>query len=441
MKRIGIVSVVSLIAAFAWGTILANAEETSERGKAEMKNLQQDSPKQESERPLQSQEEFIAIRNPRQLKVAEIPAERVPIGQKLEYKPNIAHLGGDELLLLCYLNDVAAGLPTYLYRSHDGGRTWEGGRDETSLPDGGEPYLSRMRDGTLLVTGGPWGYRSEDDGYTWSQYQLPPEFATRVRGNNSRNILELEDGSLLQIVDIPEDDPILRHSQYGNGYVARSYDGGRTWPDCYPIEVEGVAEGYPRSIFGEVVLWQARSGKIYGIARLDHQFYPLPGRVFTPQELGNVAVTLRHYGQPPVQDLADTTFDQFGRMKAWYSTDEGHTWQPGADLGDHGQMFHSILRLRDGRLLFTYTQRSINPPLGVRAVLGRETEDGFEFDFEHDIFMIDTKTPIDRSSGGGFGNTVQLDDGTLVTSYSYWRPDEGEPGKLFNCEVVRWRLP
>ncbi len=396
--------------------------------------------------PQQPFQDFIAIRNPRQLTAAKLQAERVPVGQKLENKPNIAYLGGNELLLLCYKFDFEEGLPTYLYRSHDGGRTWEGGRNTTSLPDGGEPYLSQMRDGTLLVTGGPWGYRSEDNGHTWSQYQLPPEFATRVRGNNSRNILQLEDGSLLQIVDIPKDDPPLRHSQYGDEHVARSFDGGRTWPDCYTMEVEGVPEGYPWSIFGEVVLWQARSGKIYGIARVDHRFCPLPRRELTPQELGNAAITMLHYSEPPAQSIAELDFDQFHRMKAFFSTDEGHTWQAGEDLGDYGRMFHSILRLRDGRLLFTYTQRSIDPPLGVRAVLGRETEDGFEFDFEHDVFMIDTRTPIGRSSGHGFGNTVELDDGTLVTSYSYWRPDVVPsdppiPPKLFNCEVVRWRLP
>jgi len=60
--------------------------------------------------------------------------------------------------------------------------------------------------------------------------------------------------------------------------------------------------------------------------------------------------------------------------------------------------------------------------------------------------MIDTRTPIGRCSGGGFGNTVVLDDGTLVTSYSYWRPDTRPPNPpipatLFNYEVVRWRLP
>ena len=49
--------------------------------------------------------------------------------------------------------------------------------------------------------------------------------------------------------------------------------------------------------------------------------------------------------------------------------------------------------------------------------------------------MLDTKTPKDKPSGGGFGPTVQLDDSTLVTSYSYRQADN----KL-RCEVVRWRL-
>ena len=68
-------------------------------------------------------------------------------------------------------------------------------------------------------------------------------------------------------------------------------------------------------------------------------------------------------------------------------------------------------------------------------------KEGFEFDFQHDRIMLDTKTPIGQMSGGGFGPTVQLNDGTLVTCYSYagtgkWGDDD------YSCtEVVRWRLP
>ncbi len=390
--------------------------------------------------------DIVTIRNPRRFNAGAIAVERAPVGGKLEYKPNIAHLGGDELLLLCYLNDVEQGLPTYLYRSFDGGQTWKGGRSQTELPDGGEPYLSQLRNGTLLVTGGPWGYRSEDGGRSWQKYSLPSEYDAQIRGNISRNILQLRDGSLLQIVDVPRSQQSERMPQRGDELVVRSYDGGKSWPECYRTHLEGVPDGYPWSVFAETVLWQARSGKLHSLARVDHRFYPLLGRTLTAQELGNAAVTLLHYSEPPAQDIAESSFDQFNRLKAFTSNDLGRTWQPGADLGDYGRMFHSILRLADGRLLFTYTQRSIDPPLGVRALLGRETDDGVAFDFDHDVIMLDTRTPIGRCSGGGFGNTVELDDGTMVTSYSYWKPEVGPsdppiPPKLFNCEVVRWHMP
>ena len=65
-----------------------------------------------------------------------------------------------------------------------------------------------------------------------------------------------------------------------------------------------------------------------------------------------------------------------------------------------------------------------------------KTGDGFEFDFTHDRLMLDTRTPIGKPQGGGFGPTVQLKDGTLVTSYSY----RGEDDKT-HLEAMRWKLP
>ena len=80
-------------------------------------------------------------------------------------------------------------------------------------------------------------------------------------------------------------------------------------------------------------------------------------------------------------------------------------------------------------------RKTLSPILGVRALRGTETKDGFEFDFHHDRLMLDTRTPIGKYQGGGFGPTVQLNDGTLVTSYSY----RGEDDKT-HVEVVRWKL-
>jgi hypothetical protein len=99
-------------------------------------------------------------------------------------------------------------------------------------------------------------------------------------------------------------------------------------------------------------------------------------------------------------------------------------------------MYPAILRLQDGRLLLTFTVRALHRPLGVRAVVGREAADGFAFDPTRDRLVLDARTPPGVYSGGGFGRTVQLDDGMLVTSYS-WRDAQF----VVHSEVVRWRLP
>ena len=97
-------------------------------------------------------------------------------------------------------------------------------------------------------------------------------------------------------------------------------------------------------------------------------------------------------------------------------------------------MYPAIIRLADGRLLCTFTVRAINEPLGLRAVLGEEYDDRLDFDL--DRFMLDTQTVPGVTSGGGFGPTVQLDDETLISSYS-WRDAE----HVTHIEVLRWRLP
>ena len=102
----------------------------------------------------------------------------------------------------------------------------------------------------------------------------------------------------------------------------------------------------------------------------------------------------------------------------------------------HRELNPAILKLADGRLLLTFTVRALRPPLGVQAVLGRERQGGFEFDFDHDRLVLDARTPLNQPSGGGFGNTAQMKDGTLVTSYSYRGADDQT-----HVEVVRWKLP
>ena len=59
----------------------------------------------------------------------------------------------------------------------------------------------------------------------------------------------------------------------------------------------------------------------------------------------------------------------------------------------------------------------------------------FNFDFDHDRLVLDEKTPPEQDSGGGFGPTVQLEDGALITAYSY-----RDAQARTHLEAARWRL-
>jgi len=168
--------------------------------------------------------------------------------------------------------------------------------------------------------------------------------------------------------------------------------------------------------FGEAVLWPHRSGKILNIVRVDSKEFPL--------------------GNRPAPQWLKGWNDNTDHLVLYESADGGRSMRRLGDFAEYGEMYPAVLRLRDGRLLLTFTVRSIAPPLGVHAVLGRETADGFTFDFDHDRIVLDARTPKDKPSGGGFGRTLQLEDGTLLTSYSYRGDDDRT-----HLEVARWRLP
>lgn len=130
--------------------------------------------------------------------------------------------------------------------------------------------------------------------------------------------------------------------------------------------------------------------------------------------------------------------DQGDRMMLWESLNHGVSWQKRdghGTFGTYGEMYLRFLKLKDGRLLLTFTVRSNSSDghtLGLRAILSYD--DGETWNFRRDRLVIDSQNI--SASGGGFGNTVELDDGTLVSCYSY----RGEDGAT-HVEAVRWLLP
>ncbi len=225
----------------------------------------------------------------------------------------------------------------------------------------------------------------------------------------SHNVLELDDGTVLFCVGTRE--------AYERVWVSK--DSGKTWDNGRVATFANFKPPEPKhywcNLFQEAFLYKGDFGKIYAVMRVDERYFdPLPGT------------------ELPDKEAKD---DQSERMVMFESTDQGKTWGNRKDLGTYGEMYPSIIKLQDGRLLFTYTVRALSPRIGVRAVLGYEDEDGLHFDFEHDQIIIESKSPEGAYSGGGFGNTVQTADGTLVTPYTY------TDGKHLHAELARWKLP
>ena len=366
--------------------------------------------------------ETIVVRNPKQFSDIIIPCERIPFGEPEDYKPSIVLLPSGELLIVLFrgqrVSDNRILEQPVLYRSHDKGRTWTTGTI-LDLP-GREPYLSISSKGTLFITAHLLSqeirnqdrytysliHRSVDAGHSWTTTRLEAiEFRPRTISLGSRNILEIQDGSLM--VGVSE------HALNSQSYIWRSFDDGKSWSMKYPAHFDHVPQDYPYTLLGEAHFWQADSGKLYAILRVGaNNSWPLTGST----DPGNN--------------------DQSERMIIYATTDLGKTWQKVSDLGTYGQMYMSMIRLQDTRLLLTFTQRAIDPQLGIRAVVGTQDHDGFHFDLTQDILLLETKTPPGRSSGGGFGPTVQLDETTLITPYTY---RDGKNVK--HAEVVRWKLP
>jgi hypothetical protein len=361
----------------------------------------------------------VGIQNPLHLPPGPIPCERIALGEPDDYKPCIARMPDGELLLTAFHQHKRGGNKVMeqmlLFRSKDGGRSWS--QPERLELLGREPYLTVLPDGTVFITGhlleqdvrNKWGstcgflHRSTDRGRTWQSVRFQSEGIKPGASNHStRNVLRLADGTLLLGVD---------YDGGGGPYLIwRSTDHGATWDKTQKCEPKGFHSKY--GFFGgETWLWQAKSGKIWALVRVDSNEFPMQGKRIQSQD------------------------DQDDHFLLWSSNDGAKTFDRVRDFGDCGEMYMSILRLQDKRLLLTFTVRKRHPPLGVRAIPGVETDDGFEFDFGRDRVMLDTKTGS-RYQGGGFGPTVKLDDGTLVTSCSY----RGEDDKT-HLEVIRWTLP
>ena len=373
---------------------------------------------------------------------ATLPAARIHFGPG--YKPSMARLPSGELVMMMFYGEKEEGYHEYskLCRSTDIGKTWSDPMRVQLSP--GKDFLGRENWLTAVDDGTPHGLlfttnhiiradsenptpgtcrctinRSTDGGVTWKQTLLPAKWS-----HTSRNVVQMPDGSLK-----------VGANRYGtdgaNGINNRwltSTDGGLNWTDSelelpHYTTFQGKQMEYDNAVgfFQESYTYLNAAGELLQWIRLDR---------------GSPMYAM-HTDKPTGNDNAD-------RMIFTKSTDGGLTWSNVEDfprytgtLEPYGQMYPRAIGLDDGRVLLTYTKRSGTPPLGLRAVLS--TDGGDTFDFNSDVLILDENTQVGWPSGGGFGNTIQFPDGSLISCYSYATTSEGGPDP--HIEVVHWQLP
>ncbi|MCH2114837.1 MAG: glycoside hydrolase [Pirellulales bacterium] len=373
---------------------------------------------------------------------AMLPAERIAIGEG--YKPTLARLPGGELIMIFFRWDKSQGYHEYslLCRSADEGKTWSDPQEIELGP--GQGLLGRENWLTVIDDGTPHGLtfttnhiiradvqnptpgtcratinRSTDGGVTWSQEILPAKWS-----HTSRNIVQMPDGSL----KVGANRYGENHTNGINNRWLTSTDGGLHWTDSR-LKLPGYTTYQGREMeydnavgfFQESYTYLSDAGELLQWIRLDRE---------SP-------MYAMHAEKPTGNDNAD-------RLIFTKSTDGGLTWSNVKDfpkytgtLEPYGQMYPRVTSLHQGRTLMTYTKRSGTPPLGLRAVLS--TDGGDTFDCQNDVLILDENTQPGWTSGGGFGNTVQLPQGGLISVYSYATTPQGNERP--HVEAVRWRLP
>ena len=184
------------------------------------------------------------------------------------------------------------------------------------------------------------------------------------------------------------------------------------------------------------------------------------GREFSPHVLHDGTLLM------PCHFLSTDQFNKKGHTyaKVFRSTDHGATWSeqeigpegfpPGANTATDWSVFQLPTRnpdqwltcfgvsMQHGEQMAPEVVRlwrssdsgktTDGHGLGLRAIIS--DDDGETWNFKKDRIVISYVNS--GASGGGFGNTLQLSDGTLVSAYSY--RDEKEKTHI---ETVRWQLP
>ena len=330
------------------------------------------------------------------------PAARRRVGPRGAYKAGFTRLPNGRLVLA-----VCRRHPQYdqkadkrywqilVFASDDEGETWtEIGK--TPLV-GKEPALAALPAGALVLTAQNMdrrksaadrrmnAYRSIDGGRTWRETTVDEGDS---RYPYPRNIFLDTDGSLLCLRDDGMDMTLCR-----------STDGGKTWTFTTGKVDWAPKDMHPGGVFAEIGMIRKRSdGRLLAVIRRE-----IPGYIG--------------------EGFEDTFLSE--------SADNGKTWSRPWRASGTAEVHGCLTELSDGRLVLTYA--SYHLPYGVVAVVS--DDGGRTWDRKHPIQLA-----VSATCYTGWPVTLELDDGSLITSYATTIYAKKDP-PTSACEVVRWRLP
>ena len=340
------------------------------------------------------------------------PAARARIGQRGLYVTSLVRLPNGDLLACPHRGSTDLQRVS-IWRSSDEGRTWTPVKTRGDALFGAGALLKCLKDGTVLLHTGAL-YRSTDDGVTWQHVECEETGVTR-------GIIEQPDGGLLifgaevswYLGCEPPPHSLqgtssawYRETSAGSRAIRRAWRlasryGGKTWPDRAEIinETKGATGGGGPG-------WD------------------------DPQPFFKEACVV------PLSDtrlLAATRFTKAGeRAVLMESADNGVHWtQPRAFLAP-GEIHAHLLVLSDGRLLCTYARHGL--PRGIFAVLSDDRGETWATD--HPVHLA-----ISRADFFGWPTSIQMPDGTILTSYTIKGYEETTQVNDSVTEVVRWQLP
>ena len=302
------------------------------------------------------------------------------------------------------------------------------------------PNLTVLVDGTITavgfnkprhgrIVGDIDCWASQDGGRTWEKRGTPGPHDTPGTNRVNHAAGLANNGDLIVICSGTTNVPPVRSFRFLQPWVSRSSDGGRTWSIDKQTAPTKAPDGEMWIPFGDVLPGNdaALRVAVYAAAA-DNRVYilrsPDDGKTwgqFVPLDKNNLRneTALLHLGDGKWLAAARSS-----ALHLYVSADDADTWQPKGPLTGGAQHPGHFLRLRDGRVLLSYGNRT-------GTVKGVEV---LQSDDEGKTWSAPVRV-VDWQGDGGYPSSVQLADGQVLTAY-YAAKIEGHDG--YHMGVVIW---